>query len=356
MITRDQVLTAYELILQRSPESESAIDYHLAFPDLRALGRHFTSSPEFKISQPKPTPAPTTIHEHHIYRGYVPSDLDVFQHFSQYDGLGAPGFVTNFLGVRTRCTLQLPLVPFDGTVEGLPEPVGSTQGETAEWIGTLRAVLEAGSSFRLMELGAGYGPWMAITHAAARQRGITDIHVYGVEADAHHVDFIRTNMQDNTIDEAQGTAIHGAVGAEDGVAYWAVEEEPGAVYGGRPMIASDGNDYLGNTRSTIVEVPVVGINGLLSREVMWDLLHIDIQGHEGEVCRAGIEQMTQCVRRVVVGTHSRIQDGIVMETFHKAGWSLENEKPTISIWNDAIPTVEGMAVVDGAQVWRNPRV
>lgn len=50
------------------------------------------------------------------------------------------------------------------------------------------------------------------------------------------------------------------------------------------------------------------------------------------------------------------QDGIVMDTFHKAGCSLENEKPTITVWNNAVPTVEGMALVDGVQVWRNPKV
>lgn len=197
---------------------------------------------------------------------------------------------------------------------------------------------------------------MAITHAAARQRGITDIHVYGVEADAHHVDFILTNMNDNNINAAEHTAIHGAVGPEDGIAYWAVEEEPGAVYGGRPMTDADGNDYLGNTRQNVVEVPVIGIKGLLEKEPFWDLLHIDIQGHEGEVCQAGIDEMTNRVRRVVIGTHSRIQDGIVMDVFHKAGWSLENEKPTISQWNELAPTVEGMAVVDGVQVWRNPKL
>lgn len=295
------------------------------------------------------------IHEHHIYRGYDPSDLEVFRQFSRYDGTGEPGFVTNFLGAKTRCILQLPLVPFDGAVEGLPEPVGSTQGETAEWIGTLRSVLEANSSFRLLELGAGYGPWMAITHKAALQRGISDIQVYGVEGDAHHVDYIRTNMEDNGIRDDQATIIHGAVGQADGTTYWAVEEDPGNVYGGRP-VSSDGSNYLGQVRDQLVAIPVIGINNLLRREPRWDLVHIDIQGGEGEVCEAGIVEMTNRVRRVVIGTHSRIQDGLVMATFHKAGWTLENEKPTITVWNDNVPTVEGMALVDGVQVWRNPGI
>jgi FkbM family methyltransferase len=350
MVARNQVITAYELILQRVPESEAAIDYHSSFPDLFSLGRHMTMSPEFQLLHPQ-----STTHEHHIYPGYSPAQLALFREFAQYEGAGKPGFVTNFLGVRTRCALQSPLIPFDGLVEGPPEPVGSLQGETAEWIGTLKAVSEAQSSFRLLELGAGYGPWMAITHNAATQRGITDIHVYGVEADADHVDFIRTNMQDNDIPETSYTIIPGAVGTADGFAYWAVEQDAGSQYGGRP-VSADGSDYLGNTRENVIEVAVVGINGVLKREAHWDLIHIDIQGHEGDVCRAGIEEMTRRVRRIVIGTHSRVQDGIVMDIFHKAGWSLENEKPTIAIWNDKTPTVEGMALVDGVQVWCNPNL
>jgi len=355
MISREDVTTAYQLILQRMPEDEAAISYHVEFDDLLSLGRHMTSSPEFMAHRQPVTQPPQSVHPHHIYAGYQPSDLTVFDEFTTYTGPGQPGFVTNFLGARTRCLSQTPLLPFDGTVEGLPVPVGSTQGETAEWIGTLRSVAEAQGRFRLLELGAGYGPWMAITHIAARQRGITDIHVYGVEGDIGHVEFAHTNMRDNDIPASDNTIIHSAVGAEDGVAYWPVHDNPGASYGGRP-VAADGTNYLGTARDAVIEVPVVGINSLLVNEDRWDLIHIDIQGHEGDVCRAGIAEMTQRVRRIVIGTHSRVQDGIVMDVFHKAGWTLENEKPTISTWNDAVPTVEGMAVVDGVQVWRNPTV
>lgn len=352
MVTRERVIMAYELILNRQPESEDAIKSHLSHPDLSALGRGLIDSPECKDLYSELSPAPA-VHEHQIYSGYAPSDLDVFRQFEHYKGPSKPGFVTNFLGCRTRCTLQSALVPFDGTVEGLPVPVGNTQAETAEWIGTLRAVLDAESRFRLLELGAGYGPWMATTHVAATQKGIRDIRVYGVEADAGHMRFIETNMRDNGIDQADFVPMHAAVGTKDGTAYWPVEDEPENVYGGRPMTDTGGKDYMGNVRQKVVEVPVLSIDGLLQREDVWDLVHVDIQGHEGDVCRAGIDEMSRRVRRVVIGTHSRIQDGIVMEAFHQAGWRLENEKPTISRWNEAAPTPEGMAVVDGVQVWQN---
>ena len=351
MVTRQQVLAAYQLIFQRAPESDAAIDHHLHEPDLAALGRAFLGSAEFASRNGAPPPA----HEHHVYRGYRPDETTLLACFHQPAGAGEAGFVVNFVGARTRCALQAPLAAFSGVVEGPPAPVGNTQAETAEWLGTLRAVEEAGDTFRMVEFGAGYGPWMAVTHLTARRRGVRDVRVYGVEGDETHIGFIHINMADNGIGPDDYEALHGAVGARDGVAYWPVEDDASAVYGGRPL-QQDGHDYLGGRRQRLVEVPVLGVDGLLRREPFWDLVHIDIQGQESEVCAAGVDRMTAAVRRVVIGTHSRVQDGLVMDVFHRAGWSLENEKPTITVWDDAIPTVEGMALVDGVQVWRNPRL
>ena len=353
MVTPEEVVLAYRLILQRPPESDEAIAHHLQEEDPRSLGRTLMASAEF-ASRSAPAPG---AHPHHVFPGYRPEETALLARFRHAEGAGEAGFVTNFVGSRTRCRLQAQLAPFSGVVEEPPAPVGNTQAETAEWLGTLRAVEEAGAAFRMLELGAGYGPWMATTHRAARRRGVADIRVYGVEGDEAHVGFIHVNMGDNGVRPDAYEAIHSAVGARDGVAFWPVEEDSSAVYGGRPLAADDGGAaYLGQRRARLAEVPVLAIDRLLEREPFWDLVHIDIQGQEGEVCEAGVEQMTLRVRRVVVGTHSRVQDGRVMAVFHAAGWSLENEKPTITVWNDAIPTVEGMALVDGVQVWRNPRL
>ena len=113
-------------------------------------------------------------------------------------------------------------------------------------------------------------------------------------------------------------------------------------------------DYHGRRQAHHTEVKVYSINDILGREPVWDLVHVDIQGGEAEVCRAGIDMLTQHVRRVMIGTHSRALDGQIMSIFHEAGWSLENEKPTIMAWRDGAPTLETMARVDGLQVWRNP--
>jgi FkbM family methyltransferase len=350
-VSREDVLTAYEMFLDRVPESEGAIAWHMQFPSRRELAEHMMGSEEFHLRKKTQPSAGSD----QIYTGYTTSDLDIFSRFSRYTGLGTPGFVTNFLGVKIRTSFSTPLKPFDGQVEGYPAPLGGWQGETAEFIGTLRSVLDAGPRYTLLECGAGYGPWMAITAAAAKQRGISQLGLYGIEGDAGHFSFMSEHLSDNGIDPAACTLIQGAVGPVAGVARWAVVDNSADVYGGRPM-SDDLIDYHGMHQSRSVDVQIHSINDLLQKESMWDLVHVDIQGGEGDLCRGGIGSMNRCVRRVVLGTHSRALDGELMSLFHLAGWVLENEKPTVMAWRDGAPTLETMARVDGIQVWRNPRL
>ena len=350
-VSRDDVLTAYDMFLDRQPENEFAITWHMQFPNRRSLAEHMLGSEEYR----RRTPAASAPPNDQVYAGYAPHELAVFEQFLPYAGPGRRGFITNFLGVRVRTSFSTPLRVFDGHVEGYPVPVGGLQGETAEFIGTLRSVLDAGDRYALLECGAGYGPWMAMAAAAAKQRGVSDLRLYGIEGDAGHFRFMAEHMDDNGIGPEHCTMIYGAVGATAGTAQWAVVDDAAEVYGGRPM--DDGaTDYHGARQSRLVEVQVHGINDLLLREAVWDLVHVDIQGGEGGLCRAGIDAMNQRVRRVVIGTHSRALDGEVMAVFHAAGWVLENEKPTIMVWREGAPTLETMARVDGVQVWRNPRL
>ena len=353
-VTREDVLAAYELILQRRPESEAAYRSHMASPDRFALGQELTGSDEFRVRNLVSAVEPG-IEQLRLYRGYRAEEVALLERFVRYTGPGTPGFTTNFLGARASTDVYVGNKRFDGIVEGIPAPVGNLLAETAEWIGTLKAVLSARDRWRILELGAGYGPWMVSTALAARQRGIGDIRLYGVEGDAGHVAFLRQHLTDNGLDPADHVVLHGAVGAADGTATWAEVGNSAEVYGGRPL-GGDGVDYHGQAQARLVSLPMFGIAGLLARELEWDLVHIDIQGGEGEVCRAGMAMMSERVRWVVIGTHSRALDGEVMAAFHAAGWALENEKPTIMPWIQGGRTLEMMAIVDGVQAWRNPRL
>ena len=351
MLSREQVALAFELILQRKPESDAVVDHHRStFSDLASLGKALIDSQEYLS---------TFGHKEgvdlHKFPGYAESELVIFEQFERFTGAGSPGCYTTFLGGRTRTSFVEGLGPFDGTVESIPWPRGNLLAETSEWLGVLKSVLSARSRWRILELGAGYGPWMVSSGLAAQQRGIVDILLYGVEADEGHVKFMHQHLSDNGFDPSQYHIISGLVGARDGWGGWAVADDPSNVYGGRGVTVDVPADPL-PALSGVDFVKVFGILGLLAREPLWDLVHIDIQGDEGKVCSEGIGVMTKKVKWVVIGTHGREQDGIVMKMFHEAGWSLENEKPSVITGRNIGTTLELMATHDGVQVWRNPRL
>jgi hypothetical protein len=86
------------------------------------------------------------------------------------------------------------------------------------------------------------------------------------------------------------------------------------------------------------------------------MLHIDIQGWEGPVCRACIGVLSERAKWVIIGVHSRLQEAELLGLFHAAGWILEHEKPTKFRFDRTRTTFESMVVQDGTQVWRNPRL
>ena len=348
--TDNDIDVLFRALLGRPPESSATVEAFLKMGSRLAALQAIARSEEFKART-----GLQFIDEHQVYRGYHQNDLAVFNQFPPYQGPGEDGFATNFLGGRFRTTFQAPLKPFSGVVEGYPVPVGGLQGETAEYIGALRSVLESSTHYTLLECGAGYGPWMGITAAAARARGISSFKLYGIEGDNEHVKFMRQHMDDCCIAKEQYEAILGAVGATNGEVSWALVEDPAAVYGGRPL--EPGNlDYFGARQDHTVSIRMFSIVDLLLKEPHWDLVHVDIQGGEGVVCAAGIDEMTRRVRRVIIGTHSRPLDGEVFSIFHAAKWQLENEKPTQMIWQPNAASPESLTLVDGVQVWRNPRL
>ncbi len=254
----------------------------------------------------------------------------------------------NFLGVQTRCSF-LPAVcePWAGTVLAAPGEGVSGVHDEAEWLGTLRAVLEARGRFVLVELGAGWAPWMVSGGAAARRAGIGDMLLIGVEGSAGHVAFMRQHLQDNGFDPALHRLVHGVIGTTDGVAYFPRLAQPKDDYGSEADYGRVGNAV------EMEEVPTISLPTLLADVARVDILHCDIQGMEGQVFRAAQAVVDEKVARVVVGTHSRAVEGELQAQFSARGWVLEADMAC------AYQQVPGGALVlshDGTQVWYNARL
>jgi FkbM family methyltransferase len=273
--------------------------------------------------------------------------------------------MVNFLGVRTRLAHVTPLAVFDGQVFSTPVPIGDAY-ETIEWVGVLKSVLTATDRYVALELGAGWGPWLISGATAAKCRGITDIRLHGIEGDPEHFASMLTNFRDNGLDPDVYRLENAAIGVRAGRARWPKVAVPSGDYGMRPFACSAedadfaGNakvpDYRGDVYDEYIDVEMLSFDSVLEREPLWDLVHIDVQGSETELCSASAEILNQRVRWLVIGLHSRKIDGDLIDLFFRHGWILENEKPTRFDYNPSAPSLEAMTVVDGTQVWRNPRL
>ena len=240
---------------------------------------------------------------------------------------------------------------------GLPVPIDHIHAEAVEWIGLLKSVLAARNIFTAMELGAGWGPWIVAGAIAAQQLGIAAIHLTAVEADPGHFALMQDHLRDNGLDPAAHTLIQAAVGAEPGCARWRICADPAADWGSRPVTDAEAvADHTGRTLATWLDIDIVAFGDLLLRQAVWDLVHIDVQGWEADLCRSAPALLDNRVRWLIVGTHDPHLHGLVMHQMHAQGWQMENEKPPRMQWRSNATSLQDMNTLDGTQVWRNPRL
>ena len=296
--------------------------------------------------------------EYHIYlqmySGYSETDLAILSQFLVPDRWPEPGFIVDFLGTRIRATsLWKQGRALDGQVLGLPVP-GDFHAEAIEWIGLLKAVRSATDRYVAMELGAGFGPWTIAGAVAARRRGIRDIKLTAVEGDPAHFRSLRQHFIDNGFIPDRHRLLEAAVGAVAGVAEWPVLDDDVACeeWGNRPI--TDGRCYTGQVPRQTKRIQVIPMGNLVVQEARWDLIHIDVQGHEFEICRSCLGTLNERVHWLIIGTHSRKIEGDLLELLYNAGWQLEHEKPAKFVAQPHPASLEAMTTLDGTQVWRNP--
>jgi FkbM family methyltransferase len=148
-------------------------------------------------------------------------------------------------------------------------------------------------------------------------------------------------------------AIHGAAGVKQGTVYFPVVSSA-FENGGQASNENLEVDYVG--RAVPHEsVPVRTLDEIFDGLSVIDLLHCDIQGAEADVLMHGAALITQKVRHMFIGTHSRLIEGSLIDCFHKHGWSLVRERPVAFLHKVELPSVVGMTTRDGGQYWINNR-
>jgi len=289
-----------------------------------------------------------------LFPGYTDADTAIFAEFRNPDAKPEPGFIVDFLGTRIRTTsLWKYARTLDGQLLGFPIP-SDFHAETVEWLGLLKAVRGASGQYVAMELGAGFGPWVIAGAVAARGRGIKNIRLCAVEGDSTHFQFLRQHFTDNGFEPDRHALFEAAVGTKAGVAQWPIVEDSSEACGSR--LIQDASDHEGGRLQNARPIDVVPLFDLVVREPRWDLIHIDVQGDEVDICRSCIDELSARVSWIVVGTHSRKIDGDFLDLMWRAGWLLEHEKPSRFTFDPGCATLEAMTTIDGTQVWRNPRL
>lgn len=284
----------------------------------------------------------------YCYHSMIDVEEIILRHAAP-DVQAEPGVLVNYLGVKID-PKYLPgaLSGATGTIEGTPIPA-NWHADMAEWAAALRAVDLAQDSFTVAELGCGWGCWINNTGVAARRAGL-EVNLIGVEGDEGHVQFAKDCCAANGFAPDQLTIYRGIAAATSGTALFPNAKTSGENYALEPVFAADA-DQLKAARASgnYDELPMIPLSEVVGQHKKLDLLHIDIQGGEANLIKDSLKVLGERVAYMVIGTHSREIDGLLVGHLRHAGWRLEVERPAIIALTDQGPRVD----IDGVQGWRN---
>jgi FkbM family methyltransferase len=289
----------------------------------------------------------------------------VFLEFTPYSGSAEKGFEIDFLGCKIRHEFW-PTFLRTGIPQISYPPVDE---EYFEWIDVLESVVSAEKTYTMVELGAGFGRWLVRAARALRQRGGLPFQLIAVEAEPSHFEWIPLHFRDNDIDPAGHILIHAAVTDHAGDAFFNVgrrkqeKNEATEWYGQsltNPSEAAKGKSHgvykgipaLKHKSGKSIRVPAITLSQVLRDVEKVDLMDVDVQGEELKVISSAIEETTQKVKRLHIGTHSKQIEVGLRDVLRKHHWECladyaggsTNQTP----WG---PVSFG----DGVQSWLNPR-
>lgn len=341
---REDVREAYRLMLGRPPENERVVDEHVELAsDLADLVKRIASSEEFSRRVGRKEASPFFHFNASVdVRSIVESHIDPARRPRE-------GHYVNFLGVAMPIEAMPHIAERAGQLDEIPIPANH-HADMAEWAAALRAVDLARDSFAMVELGCGWGCWMANTGVAAKARGLR-VQVIGIEGDERHLELARQTMAANGLGEDEWKLFRGIAAARPGYALFPRREQED--WGSEPVFdVSEEESARAVATGKFDRLPMIPLADAIGALPKVDLIHMDIQGGEATLVEQSLDLLGQKAGYLVIGTHSRAIEGRLFELLLAAGWILEIERPAILMIQDGKPVTE----VDGVQGWRNPRL
>ncbi len=197
-----------------------------------------------------------------------------------------------------------------------------------ELVFVLEAVKAArpGRPFEMIELGAGYGAWLATVVKAAERFGVGDLRLTGVEMVPEHVAWMKQHLRDNGADPDAHRLLHGAVSDTDGTAVYLPDAEED--FGQRVNRRHGGGGP--GPKTSGIQVPCWSLASLLRDQRRVQLIHCDIQGEEGRVFRNAVGLVKDKVERLLISTHSNAVHRDLRGRFKHAGFEIVYDFPVRS--------------------------
>ena len=281
-------------------------------------------------------------------------------------------FRVDWAGIRTRIGM-LPWAPQElagTTSDRLPVPTDGYRSEAEEYVGLGLSLVNDRDSYRIVEVGAGWAPWVVMGAALARREGksITGI---AVEADEMRAGWAVQHARDNNIEVRRVTGSSAEIREQLSVKNTDMTVVQAACWNEETVLQFPKltDDDMGGAVSTDenahmdyrgaffdhVDVSTVTLETLLAGDEPTDLLHIDLQGRELDVILPNLELIAQKVRFLAVGTHNRYVEGMLQENLLKREWALLMESPCTAVFDGVKPSLTGFTTQDGNQLYANSR-
>ena len=290
---------------------------------------------------------------------------EIFERFGRWSGVVEPGWTVNWLGVRTRAEIQ-GLASLREPQHVDAEPPAPSE-DFFEWLDVLESVCESTGRYTIVELGAGWGRWLANAAAAVQrldpQRPFL---LVGVEAEPTHFRWLRRHLRDNGIDPRNHALHRAAVAGRDGTVRF--RRGDAAAWYGQGIEPSDPTVRLAGPVSRFIRwagnaardvwagqrvsrVRALSLETILRPLDRVDLLDAYIQGAEAEVFEAARDLLAAKVSCVHVGTHGAENEARLRALFGGLDWELRYDYPGGGVRETPWGSV---SFEDGAQSWLNP--
>ena len=242
--------------------------------------------------------------------------------FPRWQGESNGRFSHDFLGVRTdpRFRPQFRPDPVGAVAPDYPVP----HAAYFELVFVLQSILDERGErpFTILEVGAGYGYWLAVASCALRRRKAATPRLVGVEMVPQHFEWMAEHLRNNGIDPADARLIHAAASDVAGFALFVPEPNPALSFGNRLSDRTAGDDP-GATDGGRIRIPCIRLSELVEEYETIDLVHIDVQGEERRIVPDALASLAGRARRVLVATHGNGIHRQLRRLFRGGDWKLE---------------------------------